>query len=309
MQTEALQYLLTVAKTNSLNKASNLLNIPYQSINYALQNLESELQTKILDRTPSGTFLTDSGNLVKEFSEKFLKEFDILKKTLAQNELEQREKNKHTLSICSITMLQNTIIPQLILSYEKKYPNSLLFSYSNNTLANVLSLMQTKEIDIYFTLVDKKSLSELKANPDIQYQVLGKSKLYLICSRDHTLAEKNSITTKEFLNYPIALFKPTPAIAGVEVMLSNYAHIHYGQITDNISIFLNSIRQEKMIGLSCTYKINKKEILLLSKENPDLQFIPFEDFPATYCCVLMPKHLSKEKELMFDQFLSLFSQL
>lgn len=309
MQTEALHYLLTVAKTHSLNKASSLLDVPYQSINYALQNLEVELQTQILDRTPAGTFLTDSGEIVKEFSEKFLNDYNQLKKTLSQYELEQHETKRKILSVCSAPLLQNTIVPTLISKFGKNHPDVLLFSYSNNSITDVLSSIQSHEIDFFMSFANKKTLSILKTTPEIQYQILGRCYFFLVCSSTHPLAKKKSIRIKEFLDYPLALFKTSPSSSEIEIALSNYATIHYGHITDNLSIFLSTIRYEQMIGLTCTYQYKNKKVLLLSENNPDLIFIPIEDSSLIYCCTISHKDVSLEKKELFEDFLSLFKEL
>lgn len=309
MQIEAFQYLLTISKTHSLNKASNLLNVPYQSINYALQNLETEFQTQLLTRTRSGTFLTESGELVKEFSEKFLDDLENLKATLTKNELDSKLKKNDTLSICSAIILHNTIFPDLISKFEKKYPNLRIFSYGENSIVKVIESIKNGEIDAAITFANKGVLSTLKGSEDIQYKILGKTNLFAICSPSHPLSQKDLITLKECLTYPISLYKSTPALTELELMLSNYSTITYGQITDNLTIYLNSLQLRKLVGLTCSFQYLKKEIILLAKESTALKLIPIEDAPLTYSCVLMPKDLSPRKKELLHCLFSLINEL
>ena len=55
MRTEQLEYFLEIAKTGSMNTASNHLLLSHQSLNRSMKNLEDDFGCELFVRTAKGT--------------------------------------------------------------------------------------------------------------------------------------------------------------------------------------------------------------------------------------------------------------
>ena len=71
-----LKYAVTIAKTNSINKAADELFVGAPAMSRAIKELESNLGVTLFERSAKGMFLTSDGKLFVEYASKVLKEVD-----------------------------------------------------------------------------------------------------------------------------------------------------------------------------------------------------------------------------------------
>lgn len=71
-----LKYALTVAKTNSINKAADELYVGAPALSRAIKELESSLGVSLFDRSAKGMTLTPDGELFIQYAKKVLKQTD-----------------------------------------------------------------------------------------------------------------------------------------------------------------------------------------------------------------------------------------
>ena len=78
MRLEQFEYLMAIHETHSISLASQNLHVSQQNISKAIQNLENELETVLLQRSNHGTFLTAAGLIVLKHAQKIFYEISIL---------------------------------------------------------------------------------------------------------------------------------------------------------------------------------------------------------------------------------------
>ena len=71
-----MRYALEVAKTNSINKAAEVLFVGAPALSRAIKELETGLGVTLFERSAKGMFLTPDGELFIGYAEKVLKEID-----------------------------------------------------------------------------------------------------------------------------------------------------------------------------------------------------------------------------------------
>ena len=71
-----MKYALTVAKTNSINKAAEELYVGAPALSRAIKELEAGLGVTLFDRSAKGMFLTPDGELFVRYAKKVLKQID-----------------------------------------------------------------------------------------------------------------------------------------------------------------------------------------------------------------------------------------
>lgn len=71
-----MKYAITVAKTNSINKAAEELFVGAPAMSRAIKELESNLGVTLFERSAKGMFLTSDGKLFVQYAKKVLKEVD-----------------------------------------------------------------------------------------------------------------------------------------------------------------------------------------------------------------------------------------
>ena len=75
MRLEQLEYLIEIAKQNSMNIASEQLHLAPQTLSISMKNLEKEMGFAIFDHTSKGTTLTRNGELVLHFALKTVSDY------------------------------------------------------------------------------------------------------------------------------------------------------------------------------------------------------------------------------------------
>lgn len=79
MDLARLKHFYTIVKAGSLSGAGKILNMDHSTLSRSMQLLEHSLKMQLLERTARGVKLTPQGKRVYEFSERFIKEAEIVK--------------------------------------------------------------------------------------------------------------------------------------------------------------------------------------------------------------------------------------
>lgn len=96
MELHQLQYLVTIAETGTISKASETLLVSQPALTRSIQKLENELGFPLFDRIKNRLILNDNGELAVKHAKKVLKEKDKMLEALTLY-----QKNKHRISIGS----------------------------------------------------------------------------------------------------------------------------------------------------------------------------------------------------------------
>lgn len=85
MQLNQLNHLTDIDRYHSMNKAAENTFVSQQSISAAILQLEEESQTKLVQRTNKGSYLTEAGRKLVDATQEFYFKCDALKESFRQN--------------------------------------------------------------------------------------------------------------------------------------------------------------------------------------------------------------------------------
>lgn len=159
MNDRQLRYILTIAEEKNLTAAAKKLYISQPSLSNLLDHVETELNVKLFQRTPTGMILTDAGHLYVNSARQIL---GILRSLDLQ--LDETRKFRHgSISIGCSHQLSPFIFPKIIPAIRKQFPHYTLH-LSEERMILLQEKLLSGELDIAF-LYGGSSLSRIKNVP------------------------------------------------------------------------------------------------------------------------------------------------
>lgn len=300
MRTEDLEYLITVADTSSLNKASTKLNVPYQTINNGIKNLENEFSIILFERTSQGTFLTKDGKAFYSFAKKILSDTQNMKNTFNNSYDSCSNQLSGSLNVGVSPVINHSFFPTFISNLQKTYPKLRLYiyEYDNNDL---LSLLNDKAFDVilFFSNHFQDDYEQYSDN-----NCLCKAFMMACVSKQHPLAKHHTISIKTMLKYPISIYKRTNLENDLEQFLGNSAKLKSFFMTDNYDLYINSISDNKSIVILPRFFTTRN--FFVSKLSSDSVTIPIKNIPPSYFTYKISSSLSSSKQKLSTAFIEEF---
>jgi len=115
---QRLKYFHAIAKSTSITKAADVLNIAQPALSYQLAAIERELGTKLLERSNTGVTLTTAGRILFQRTNMIFREIED-----AENEIRETVRLPHgpvTLAL-AVTMARQ-LVPPLLRIVDRSYP-------------------------------------------------------------------------------------------------------------------------------------------------------------------------------------------
>lgn len=163
MDIKQLRYFYTIAEEGHITGAAKKLFMSQPSLSQQLKLLETELDTKLVERGRRGVTLTEAGRFLRERAEQIL---DLLHSTaLEVKELD--EGHKGTLAIGTIASAGVTLLPSLILHFHEQYPK-IKFQLWEGDTNRIIELLNNGvvELGIVRSVFDFESYYWVNLPPD-----------------------------------------------------------------------------------------------------------------------------------------------
>jgi DNA-binding transcriptional LysR family regulator len=185
-----LKVLLEVKKHLNFSKASEALFITQPAVSKHIKTLEDELGVQLFERTKQGVKLTLEGEKYSLFAEEILNLYEEGKFVMNQ----VNNTYEGTLKIGASTTIAQYILPKILAQFASQHKGIEIILINNNT-EEIENLLIQKKIDVGF-------IEGLSGKPQLKYAEIGKDELVCTVSTDHPLAEKNSCTIEDILQFP-----------------------------------------------------------------------------------------------------------
>ena len=189
MDFKELQYVLSIAKNNSISKAAKELYISQPYLSKYLKNLEKNLDIKLFEREGNNFILTYAGERYIESAKKILR----IKKELDNEFFDILKEKKGRINIACSIIRSPYLISETVPKFKKKYPDVKINFIEETETNNLDELVESGEADI---AIFNYSLN----NKLLNYKCLKDEEVTLAVSRKHPLA--NCGMLKEGCNYP-----------------------------------------------------------------------------------------------------------
>lgn|GEM_PF-1555091 len=208
MRLEHFEYLIEIAKTNSMSLAAKHLCISHQGISGAISSLEQELGVKLLNRTHNGVYLTEDGKRYVEFASTILNELNTMKSETSNPKKNQPVSFTGSFTVYAAPFFCSDILPATILEFKTLYPAIKITSKKMGS-HEIIKLISEEEADLgLITLVNndmKTTIENLTINNNIKINKLFFTKLFILTEKSSAIAGRKSISIHELLHYPLAI--------------------------------------------------------------------------------------------------------
>ncbi|HEX3011408.1 MAG TPA: LysR family transcriptional regulator, partial [Syntrophomonadaceae bacterium] len=177
MDFKELQYVLSIAKNNSISKAAKELYISQPSLSKYLQNLERNLDIKLFERVGNNFILTYAGERYIKCAREILK----IKKELDDEFFDILNHKKGRLNVACSMARSSYLISETIPKFKEKYPNVDINFIEEPESNNLDDLLMNGDADIaIFTYSGNNTM--------LNCDLLKNEEITLAVGRNHPLA-------------------------------------------------------------------------------------------------------------------------
>lgn len=225
-----LRYLDEVARSGSIRKASNRLNVASSAINRQILALEQDIGSPIFERLPRGLRLTAAGELLINHVRQTLKEHDRVRTRIEA----LRGLRRGDVTLVTTSGIAEGFLARVVEQFSAAHPGiklRVLTLPRDSTIATVVS----GEADIALAY-------NLENNPRLSTFFRHEFRLGAVMAPDHPLARRTSLRLAECFDYPMIIADPTMTIRDV---LESVADLDYDL---SLAIETNSIGLMKRLA-------------------------------------------------------------
>ena len=208
-----LSCFLAVANTLSFAKAAEQMNISQPAITHQIKSLENELEVKLLNRSTRLVELTHEG-------QSFLSDAQSMVAIAAQAKLRfTNPSNKpiEKLSIGCSSYNQLILLSDSLNELSKLYPN-LHPHLAVIPHEQLHQQIENGAVDVVFDIQDNTEQTS-----KLTFRELRKSPIVCVCRKDHSLADRDSVTMQELKEQPLIFCNPinlVPEVAKLQWQLA-----------------------------------------------------------------------------------------
>lgn len=197
MKLEQLRYLCDIEQTKSLSKTSSRFYISPQALSKNMQQLESEVGTSLLIRSPSGMTLTDEGQLFIKELKPLVDKYDLLKESFHKGQtLDNAPGRLPEIKIGISSVLAGVLLPKALSAFTQKHPNQIV-SIDEISCDEAFPSLRDGRFDMVFLSLNSTMFEQswnLFGKNNCRYTLLLSDKLAACVSASSPLAKKEQLT-------------------------------------------------------------------------------------------------------------------
>ncbi len=188
-----LRYVDEVARTGSIRKAAERLNLTASALNRRVQDIEDDLGTQIFERLPRGVRLNAAGELLIRHIRSQLADMNRVRSQIEDLSGFRRG----TVSIACSQALAYELLPIAIAAYRREFP-LVEFDVQVRDHTDALRALGAFEVDL--VLVFRPSVMA-----DFQVLASAEQRVVAIMAADHPLAAAASVRLRDCATFSLAL--------------------------------------------------------------------------------------------------------
>lgn len=257
MNIEQLQYIIEVAKTNSMSLAAQNLFVSRPAISQAINSLEEELQVKIFERTRTGVFPTKEGTKIIERAQDVIMKIHLLKEEA--NILAFNKKRELKLAICPSLF---SITSELLLRYKQVHPDINIEITERGSWA-VIKEVKEKNVDMGFTAAANTTIKNHEG--ELDFDILADGNMCVAVEKTSPLAEKMFVTPKDLKDQSIVIYQSDSLKSLFDDLKKKYGSINILFISNNMELIKKAVGKGVAITIFPDLSL-KSDPLVLSGE-------------------------------------------
>lgn len=270
MHLEQLEYIVEVAKTGSLTKASQNKHVTLSAISQSLSSLEAELGVTLFTRSRLGAVPTPEGRMIIK------KAFEVLMKI--QEIQEEAQNCTNTLSgelrLATIPGPMNLLV-NAISSFKKDYPH-IRTEIAEKGTQEILEDIRQDKIDIGLIIM-YESLIQKSAGLGLAFEQLLEGKMVVGVSKNSPLAFQDSVTPEELRRHAFVLYNDEYVRWFVDDFAATHGPVDILFTTNNTDAIRNAVRENMAVTIGLDYSfihepyLQNIDLVTLDLELPDQQ--------------------------------------
>jgi DNA-binding transcriptional LysR family regulator len=191
LDTLGVQAFISIADHASFQHAAAELHISQTAVTRRLQNLESHLGIKLVERTTRSVALTATGN---DFLPQARRLMGELSNALAEI-AESGKARRGDVCIACVPTAGIQFLPKIIQEYSASFPDNRITILDHSSIA-VAEAVVRREAELGINVAPTH-------HPELTSTRLLTDQFALICRDDHPLANKKSLAWKQLAPYPL----------------------------------------------------------------------------------------------------------
>ena len=257
MTLQQMNYLLTIAESRSMNKASEKLYISQPTLTSAVRDVEKEIGIPVFHRTHKGVTPTAEGEELLQRIKKVYKQYEEVMEYYRDDSNYRR---KFAVSMQHYSFAVKAFI-KMAQRYDSKKFDLALRETKTIDVINDVSTLKSELGIIYISDANQKVINKLMRENELEFTELIKCLPSVYLARSHPLANEKELTFEQLEPYPCLSFEQggDADIYLSEEMLIEHAYQKTVKATDratmmNLMAGLNgytlcsSIYSEKLSG-------------------------------------------------------------
>ena len=218
-----LQYVDEVARTGSIRKAADQLNVTASAVNRRIMDLEDEFGTALFERRPRGVRLTAAGEVFVSYLRQPDGDVERMKSQIE----DLKGMRRGVVRIACSQALALDFLPREIGEFRKRHP-FVVFDVKVLDHEQAMSALAAYEVDLVLVF-RPPFLANFQPLMTVEQRIVA------VMSKDHPLAGRRTVRLRDCAAYPVAL--PERSIGGRQLLEEVLAR---GRITFQLAAESNS---------------------------------------------------------------------
>lgn len=239
MEIYQLKYFVELVNTKNFTRTAQKINITQPTLTRVLKELESELNTTLIERTSKSFTITDTGKVLYEEANKLLQHIEKISNRI--NDIQHWKTGEVRLAIPSV-LLPLYFTPMFI-KFRELFPNIRIYVYEHAAKPCIQSLMDEK-VDIGFMMVPFH-------NPSLSYHIVLSDMCTVVVKQSSLCALQDSIDIRQLANKKIATFTADATLHNVFIENCNDSgfspNIIYKSM--NVEFLMDMVKYTDCIGV------------------------------------------------------------
>jgi len=203
MTLQQLTYLVKVAECGNITDAAEQLFISQPSLSSAIHNLEKEMGVTAFLRSNKGVVVTKEGEELLSFARMLLEQADIMKEHFGTGNLRTP---KFCVSCQHYSFAVNAFV-DVVNQFDAQSYNFTLRETQTGEIIDDVANGKSELGILYLSEHNEDVISKLIKKNKLIFEELFVAKPHVFISREHPLAEKESIMVEELKPYPYLVFE------------------------------------------------------------------------------------------------------
>ncbi len=203
MTLQQISYILTIAKTGSMNKAAEALFVSQPSLTSAVRELEGELGITVFQRTSKGTIPTKEGEEFLVYARQLYQQYELLQDKYGRA---GNIKRKFGVSSQHYSFAVRAFVETV------KHFDTLTYDFAmreTKTLEVIQDVAALKSMIgiLYMNDFNRKVIVKILRDNDLEFHHLIDCSAYVYLWKNHPLAKEKFITFPQLMDYPCLSFE------------------------------------------------------------------------------------------------------